>query len=87
MVTSFELMLNLTVHLHTVLQKQTEDGLVDTIHLSLPSGSTMQNLLDFLHIDFPPDALLLAVNGRVANLKTQLKDGDQINLMPALSGG
>ncbi|MCK4900004.1 MAG: MoaD/ThiS family protein [Anaerolineales bacterium] len=38
-------------------------------------------------MDLDPDALLLVVNGRVAELNQTLQEGDKVNLMPAISGG
>jgi hypothetical protein len=45
------------------------------------------DLLERLDIELSPEALLLAVNGRVAEPERELVDGDQVNLMPAISGG
>jgi sulfur carrier protein ThiS len=78
---------NVTVHLHTILQRQTPEGLVGQLAISLPENTTMAGLLDFLEIELEPEHLLLVVNGRTAELKRVLQDGDQVNLMPAISGG
>ncbi len=40
-----------------------------------------------MEITMPLDSLLLAVNGRVADVDQVLKEGDQVNVMPAISGG
>ncbi|MCK4977161.1 MAG: MoaD/ThiS family protein [Anaerolineales bacterium] len=79
--------MKITVHLHTILQRQTPEGLVNRLEVSLPSNYTLEDLLQFLEIDLDPDALLLAVNGRVAELNQTLQEGDRVNLMPAISGG
>jgi len=76
-----------TVHLHTILQRQTPDGIIDRLEVTLPQGSTLADLLRQVGIEMNPDALLLAVNGRVADLHESLSEGDRINLMPAISGG
>jgi sulfur carrier protein ThiS len=76
-----------SVHLHTILQKQTDQGLVDRLEVELPGGSRVADLLGKLEIEIHPDALLLAVNGRVAEPERLLEDGDEVNLMPAISGG
>lgn len=76
-----------TVHLHTILQRQTPDGIVDRLEVALPQGSTLADLLRQVGVEMNPDALLLAVNGRVADLDALLSQGDRINLMPAISGG
>ena len=79
--------MNVTVHLHTILQRQTPEGLVGQLAVSLPEDTTMAGLLNFLEIELAPDHLLLVVNGRTAELQHILQDGDQVNLMPAISGG
>jgi sulfur carrier protein ThiS len=76
-----------TVHLHTILQRQTPDGIIDRLEVTLSQGSTLADLLQQIGVDMNPDALLLAVNGRVADLDESLSEGDRINLMPAISGG
>jgi sulfur carrier protein ThiS len=75
------------VHLHTVLQRQTPEGLVRQLELSVPPQSTVNDLLAQLAIDFPLDSLLLVVNGRLVEENHLLQEGDKINLMPAISGG
>ena len=79
--------MNVTVHLHTVLQRQTPEGLVRQLELSLPANSTINDLLTQLEIDFPLDSLLLVVNGRLVEPDHMLVEGDKVNLMPAVSGG
>jgi hypothetical protein len=34
-----------------------------------------------------PESMLLVVNGRIAKIDQQLNEGDEVNLMPAISGG
>jgi sulfur carrier protein ThiS len=80
-------MINLSVQLHTILQRQTTEGRVSQLQVSLPQGSTLAGLLAHLEIDLDPDALLLVVNGRLAELDHPLQEGDHVNLMPAISGG
>jgi sulfur carrier protein ThiS len=75
------------VHLHTVLQRQTPEGLVRQLALTVPPQSTVNDLLAQLAIDFPLDSLLLVVNGRLVEENHLLQEGDKINLMPAISGG
>lgn len=80
-------MITITVHLHTILQRQTPEGLVSRLEVEIPSGSSVADLLHYLAIDLEPEHLLLAVNGRVADMNQTLHAGDQVNLMPAISGG
>jgi sulfur carrier protein ThiS len=74
-------------HLHTILQRQTPEGLVDRLEVDLSDNNRVADLLSLLEISLPVDALLLAVNGRVADVEQILQDGDQVNIMPAISGG
>jgi sulfur carrier protein ThiS len=76
-----------TVHMHTILQKTTDHGLVDRLQIELPNGTRVTDLLERMEIELNPEALLLVVNGRMAGPERILEDGDQVNLMPAISGG
>ena len=73
--------------MHTILQTETSDGLVDRLEISLDGGSTISDILKKLDIQLHPDTLLLVINGRMSDLNQQLQDGDVVNLMPAISGG
>jgi sulfur carrier protein ThiS len=79
--------MNVSVHLHTILQRQTPEGLVRQLKLSVPAQSNISDLLTQLEIDFPLDSLLLVVNGRLVEEDHVLQEGDKINLMPAIAGG
>lgn len=79
--------MKLDVQLHTILQRQGPQGPIGRLEVVLPEGSTLADLLRYLEVKLDPDALLLVVNGRMAELNTRLHEGDRVNLMPALSGG
>jgi molybdopterin converting factor small subunit len=76
-----------TVHLHTILQRQTPDGPVRELRERLPEGTTLTQLMERMGVRLDPDALLLVVNGRLVQPDCILSDGDEVHLMPALSGG
>jgi molybdopterin converting factor small subunit len=80
-------MMKVTVHLHTILQRQTADGPQRRLDVELLSGSTVSNLQQDLGVDLPLDALLLVVNGRLVEPAQVLQDGDHVHFMPAISGG
>jgi sulfur carrier protein ThiS len=80
-------MITVTVFLHTILQRQTTDGMVGRLEVELPADSTLVDLLQHLSIELSPEHLLLVVNGHVADLEQPLQHNDQVNLMPAISGG
>jgi MoaE-MoaD fusion protein len=60
--------------------------------LDLPSGETVHDLLDHYAAQLPAvknalPSLAVAVNQRYASADTKLKDGDEIALLPPVSGG
>ncbi len=79
--------MKVTVHLHTVLVKKTPEGLLRKMDVDAPEGCTIEQLAQQLQILLPLEALMLAVNGRVASEGQRLEEGDQVNIMPAISGG
>jgi len=79
--------MRLTVHLHTILQRQTPAGLIKQLELEAPAGSRFDDLLRILEIPLPVSALILVQNGRVVDEHAELQEGDVLHLMPALSGG
>jgi molybdopterin converting factor small subunit len=75
------------VFLHTTLQQHTPSGTISQLTIDLPSKGTLATLLSLLDIHLNIDDILLVVNGRTAELDQQLLDGDQVHLIPAISGG
>ena len=76
-----------TVRLHTTLRRETPNGVVDRLTLEFAPGSTVQTVIDSLGISLSEDAILLVVNGRIAEADSALKEGDEVRLIPAMSGG
>jgi len=79
--------MKVSVHLHTILQLQSPDGVIRQVDLDLLQGSTVSDVLTTLGVTLDIDSLLIAVNGRVADGDQLLNHNDKINLMPAISGG
>lgn len=79
--------MNITVHLHTILQRQTPEGVIGRLDVTLPLDSSVSDLIEYLQIKLAVENLLLVVNGRMAEPTQVLRDGDVVNLMPAISGG
>ena len=79
--------ITVSVRLHTILQKETPQGMIRRLDVHLPPGRDLVDLLRYLEIDFPKEAMILVVNGRVVEEDYRLEDGDAVSLMPALSGG
>lgn len=76
-----------TVRLHTTLRRETPHGIVDRLQLDLEEGATLRTVVDSLGISLRDDAILLVVNGRIAEATTPLAQGDEVRLIPAMSGG
>ena len=76
-----------TVRLHTTLRRETAEGVIDRLKLDLAPRATVQGVLDALGVSLRDDAILLVVNGRIAEAKTALSEGDEVRLIPAMSGG
>jgi sulfur carrier protein ThiS len=79
--------MRVTVHLHTVLQRKTPEGMLRQLEMMLPPAGTLGDLLRTLDITPQGDAILLVVNGRQVDVTQPLSEGDEIHLIPALSGG
>ena len=76
-----------TVRLHTTLRRETPEGIVDRLTLDLAPGATMRTVVEALDVSLRDDAILLVVNGRIADVDTPLAEGDEVRLIPAMSGG
>jgi len=79
--------MKINVHLHTILQRPSPQGPISQLWVNLSEDSTIGDLIKQLEIKMPVESLLIAVNHRVADVDQVLHDGDQVNLMPAISGG
>ena len=77
----------ITVHLHTILQIETPAGMQRRLETDLPPGGTIGDLVEMLELKLAPDAMIFLVNGRPQREEYVLADGDEVNLIPALSGG
>ncbi len=75
------------VRLHTTLRKETPQGIVDRVDLELDPGSTLAEVLDRLDIRPRGRSVLMAVNGNLVKADFVLSDGDQVRLVPSVSGG
>lgn len=54
--------------------------------MDLDPGARVEDLLASLDLA-DQGGLMLVVNGRTAKLTQELEDGDEVHLIPALSGG
>jgi sulfur carrier protein ThiS len=79
--------MKIEVQLHTVLQRQTPQGLQRCIDLEMQPGSTLLDLLHILGLELDPEQLLLVVDSKVVDESYVLMEGEQVSLIPAMSGG
>ena len=75
------------LHLHTLLQRPSPNGLIRRLQVELPPGATLQDLLTRQEIVLDDENFLTVVNSRNVNPDQVLKDGDEVDLIPAISGG
>lgn len=75
------------VTLHTVLQQQPGGKRRAHLEVALDDGTTVSALYQRLELRFPLEELLLVVNRRIVPAEQVLEDGDQVDFIPALSGG
>ena len=76
-----------TVYLHTTLQRRTAAGALRRLDVALPTATTVAELLDHVEVPRNDESILLVVNGRQATEAQVLVNGDEVHLIPALSGG
>lgn len=79
--------MKISVFLHTILQQQTSDKIIRQLFVELPTNATLTSLLTQMGIQLDVENTLLVINGRTAELNQKLSDGDQVHLIPAISGG
>jgi sulfur carrier protein ThiS len=75
------------VRLHTTLRKETPQGIVDRLDLELEPGATMADVLARLEIRPRGGSVLMAVNEKLVKVGHVLHEGDQVRLVPSVSGG
>ena len=75
------------VHLHTLLQRPSPNGLIRELEVELPAGATLEELLTREGIVVDDENFLLVVNNRNVERDQILNDGDEVDLIPAVSGG
>ena len=79
--------ISVKIFLHATLIKYSADGKTRKLQVSLPAGSTINDLIKKLGINQSEHNLLLSINGKVAEEKQMIMDNDSVHLMIPLSGG
>lgn len=77
----------ITIHLHTILRRPTPEGLQDRLEMEVEEGTTLATVLQVLDLPLEDEAMLLVVNGKIADRQQELVAGDEVRFMPAISGG
>jgi sulfur carrier protein ThiS len=78
-------LVTITVRLYSILRHR-QGQVVDRLSLEIPRGSCLRKVLEELQID-PGLEMILAVNSEIAREDAGLEDGDQVSIIPAISGG
>ena len=79
--------MRITVRLHTILRRETPEGIVDRVELDLPKGASVAQAVAQLAIERRPRTMLLVVNGKIVPEDRLLAEGDELRLVPGVSGG
>jgi sulfur carrier protein ThiS len=79
--------LTIRVALHTVLEQYSPALNRGAFALTVARGSTIRGVLKRLGIKAPVESLILVINHHVVEPGTTLSDGDQLDIIPAISGG
>jgi sulfur carrier protein ThiS len=78
---------SVTVFLHTIYQLETPNGLVRKLVLPLKGIQNVKDILAHVGVSYHPESTLLVVNGKIVEPEYLLKAGDEVHLIPAISGG
>lgn len=79
--------MNVEVVLHTTLRRQFPRATDGRLTFDLPPGSSVEDLLRRMRIKLELQHTLLVLNGRNVDAQHVLLEGDQVHLIPAISGG
>lgn len=79
--------MQVTVRLHTILLRETPQGIIDRVTLELPDGSTVGQAVERIDMPTRPRTMLLVVNGKIVQIDHVLSEGDELRLVPGISGG
>ena len=72
-----------TIHLHTILQVNNKAKQ----EVNISPGSNVQDVIDQLGLYLNLAEILLVVNQRLVDPYQVLQEGDEIHIIPAISGG
>ncbi len=79
--------MKVTARLHAILRQPTPDGYQNRVMVDLNEGATIVTLLQTLEIDLPPEQLIVLIGTHRVEPDHLLRDGDEVNLFPPISGG
>lgn len=75
------------VRLHTILRRKTPEGVIDRLDLELGPEATVETVLSRLDLKLQGRSVLFVLNGKLVDRTAGLNDGDELRLVPAISGG
>ena len=79
--------MQISIRLHTILRRETPEGIIDRVTLDLPQGATVAEAVRQLEFPTRPRTMLLVVNGKIVPEDHVLAEGDELRLVPGISGG
>jgi sulfur carrier protein ThiS len=79
--------MRITVRLHTILRRETPEGIIDRLTLDLPQGADVSEAVRRMEFPVRPRTMLTVVNGKIVPEDHVLADGDELRLVPGISGG
>jgi molybdopterin converting factor small subunit len=75
------------VHLHTILQKSTPEGMIRKFEVEIENGATLGDLVALLELSADDENTLFVVQGQISTMNCELVHGDVVHCIPAISGG
>ena len=84
---SAQIPVDISIHLHTTLQQETDAGILRKLTLTIPASCSLYDLLARLGMEIDMENTLFVVNGRTVEMDYILMQDDQVHLIPAISGG
>ena len=79
--------MRITVRLHTILRRETPEGIIDRLSLDLPPMTAVSEAIRRIELPIRPRTMLLVVNGKLVQEDHILGEGDELRLVPGVSGG
>ena len=77
--------ITIQVNLHAILRNLAQNGDGGPIEFTLPGAAHVEDILPLLKL--PKMEVVFSLNSMIVDGSATLKDGDQVDIIPAISGG